>query len=139
MKRFFISFVLICALTLGYLFFMVYPVKVSVKLLSYESMQNLEPFSSWKIICEKDDSLYEKLQKSGIKIPEIDFRRNNLLVSCRKEITVLSYQRISRFRHPLKENLYLGKANYGNEVQDLIYFYQIPKVPLTYNIFVDPI
>ena len=116
-----------------------YPVKVDMKLILVDTIVTSEKLSYWRTVCAEDDEVAKGLKKMGIKIPEIDFKKNNLIVSQGKEIKSISYKRISCFHNPMRKKAYLGKAEYGSDNNQTIYFYEIKKVMVMYNVFSDPI
>lgn len=139
MKKKFIFLFVICITITTIWYYMCHPVKLNVELISKYSIHELESISHWKTICVEDDSLLSNLEDVGINISNIDFRKNNIILSYEKEIESITYKRITYFQHSLKENVFLGKAKYGDSNQDVLYIYRIKKVNVIYDIFSDVI
>lgn len=83
----------------------------------------------WIIICEESQRI--NLMKEGYTIPDIDFSKNNLIISRYK---------ISRLYQKACDNPYTGVPDgrvvfdKKNSNEDFYYFYLIPKVKLSQGV-----
>lgn len=141
-KSFYVSF---CTLLItGILFIIIfcsvmyYPVNLPLELIAVKNT-DMTIFTHWKTVCDNCDPLLDKLSECGVTVPEVDFQKNNLIISQGKEISSISYKRVSCLQNSINQKTYLGKTQYGDFNKNNVYFYITKKINVIYDIFKDPI
>ena len=84
MKKYFIKiliYILISFLSVIYILY--YPNKLNIKLIAIEDSNDLE-LARWEMSCGTTDGYIPKLKNVSIKIPDVDFEKNNLVISSYK-------------------------------------------------------
>ena len=85
----------------------------------------------WTTVFSEEHSI---TRKYNIKLPDINYSKNNLIVSGGREIKILTYTRNSKFKLPYKKKHYVGEAILKNEFYPhTLFVYKIDKIPIKYD------
>ena len=134
--KFIIILIMLLLLFLGYLF---YPHTINLELISQLDCGEYNYSSPyWKTIYNDEDKFLIDLRRRGVEVPDIDFEKNNIIISIGKEIVAIRYRKAIKL-HNMEDQPYVGNATYGNTQEGVILVYRIKKIKIMYDIFKEPI